>query len=76
MILIRAAKIIQNAELQPVYLFFSVRQLPDLHLVKQSFFLNFSYHANVGCLVVLVHLFLWENKNSTNSMIHIAKTIS
>lgn len=61
MILIRAAKIIQNAELQSVYLFFSVCQLADLHNVKQAFFRNFSGLQPLadGC-----------------SIIHIAKTIS
>ena len=48
MILIRAAKIIQNAELHQVYLFFFVWQLLDLHFVNQCFSLNFSCHATVG----------------------------
>jgi hypothetical protein len=63
MILIRAAKIMQNAELQLVYLFFFVWQLLDLHLVKQGFSLNFSCHATVGCLLVLVHFFYRKIKS-------------
>lgn len=48
MILIRAAKIIQNAELQRVYLFFYICQLLDLHLVKQNFSPNFFFQATVA----------------------------